>query len=208
MRRANRCRNGSPKSSAWAARMAEVRESYLMKIDHPDEPARIWSGVGKLVIPADIVESAPATYLGAAHLLSIPDFQQLINGVAERIEFSVSGINEDTARLALEDAPGVPNCAIYIGRADFNEDWQLIGVEWEATFRADFLSVESQSSAGVRVRTLKLSAGSGDTGRSYAPAAFFTPADQRLRSATDDIFDHVPKMERGTARIFGPRFKD
>lgn len=186
--------------------MAEVRESYLMKIDTPD-PARIWSGVGDLLIPADSVESAPATYLGAGQLLSVPDFQQLINGVAERLEFTVSGVDDETIRLALEDAPTVHNSAIYIGRIDFDANWQRVGsVEWEATFRADCLTVESQADNGMRVRTLKLSAGSADTGRSYSPAAFFTDADQRKRSATDAIFTFVSNISRGTSRVFGPRF--
>lgn len=187
--------------------MAEVRESYLMKIDHPDEPARIWSGVGNLIIPADIVEAAPATYLGAGQLLSVPDFQQLINGVAERVEFTVSGVDDETIRLALEDAEGVKNAAIYIGRIDFDEAWQQLGpVEWEATYRADCLTVESQAENGRRVRTLTLSAGSADTGRSYAPAAYFTDADQRLRAADDRIFDHVAGINQGTSRVFGPRY--
>lgn len=188
--------------------MAEVRESYLMKIDTPD-PARIWSGVGDLVIPADTVEAAPATYLGAGQLLSVPDFQQLINGVAERLEFTVSGVDEETVRLALEDAPTVKNSAIYIGRIDFDENWQQLGpVEWEVTYRADCLTVESQADNGMRIRTLKLSAGSADTGRSFAPAAFFTDADQRLRSPTDSIFDHVGGINQGTSRVFGARIKD
>lgn len=185
--------------------MAEVRESYLLKIDHPDDPARIWSGVGNLVIDADIVESAAATYLGAGELLSVPDFQQLINGVAERVEFTVSGVSEETMRLALEDAPGVKNCGVFVGRVDFDSDWQIIAVEWEATYRADVLSVESEAANGRRVRTIKLSVGSEDTGRSYAPASYFTPSDQHLRASDDDIFDHVPAMNRGISRIFGPR---
>ncbi len=189
--------------------MGEYRESYLLKIDHPDEPARIWSGVGNLVIPADNVEDAPATYIGAGALLDIPTFRQLINGVAERIDFTVSGVDANTMRLALEDAPGVKNSAIYIGRIDFDENWQQLGpVEWEATFRADTLTVDSQSEGGVRQRTIKLSAGTDDTGRSYAPTSYFTDADQRLRSPDDSVFDHVSSMTRGNSRIFGPRINE
>lgn len=189
--------------------MGEYRESYLMKIDHPDEPARIWSGIGNLEIPADNVEAAPATYLGAGELLDLPTFRQLINGVAERVEFVVSGVDEGTIRLALADAPGVKNAAIYIGRIDFDENWQQVGpVEWEATFRADTLTVESRGEGGVRQRTLTLSAGTDDTGRSYAPSSYFTDADQRLRSPDDAIFDHVSGMHRGQSRIFGPRINE
>lgn len=188
--------------------MAQVRESYLLKIDTPD-PARIWSGVGNLEIPADIVEPAPATYLGAGELVNIPDFQQLINGVAERLEFVVSGVSEETMRFALEEAPDVKNAAIYVGRVDFDENWQQLGdVEWEATFRADCLTVESEARGGRRLRTLKLSVGTDDTGRSYAPAAYFTDADQRLRSPTDLFFNHVAAITGGTSRVFGPKIKE
>lgn len=187
--------------------MPTVRESYLVKIDTP-EPARIWSGVGDLEIPADNVEDAPAIYLGAGELLSVPDFQQLINGVAERLEFTVSGISDETVRYAREDAPTVRNAAMYVGRVDFDENWQQLGpVEWEATFRCDSLVIESESSGGRRVRTIKLSVGSDDTGRSYAPLAFFTDADQRKRSPTDRAFEHVALINNGTSRVFGPKVK-
>jgi hypothetical protein len=184
--------------------MAEVRESYLLRIAS-DPVARIWSGVADLVIPADIVEPEPATYLGAAQLLSVPDFQALINGTAERLEFTVSGVDSETLRLATEDAPSVRQAAVHLGRVDFDEAWQIIGVEWECTFVADFLSVQSQSSGGRRQRSITLSISHGDTGRSYAPTAFFTDADQRRTFPTDAFFNRVAGINSGTARRFGPK---
>lgn len=187
--------------------MPTVRESYLIKIGTPD-PARIWSGVGDLQIPPDAVELSAATYLGAGELLSVPDFQQLINGVAERLEFSVSGVSDATVRFALEDATTVKNAPLYVGRIDFDDQWQQLGpVEWEATFRCDALVVESEGNGGQRVRTIKLSVGSDDTGRSFAPTAYFTDADQRRRSVTDRAFEHVAQINQGTSRIFGPKVK-
>lgn len=184
--------------------MAEVRESYLLRIAS-DPPARIWSGAGPLVIPADIVEPAAAEYMGASELLNVPDFQQLINGVAERLEFTVSGVSTETLRLALEDAASTRGAAVHLGRIDFDENWQQLGpVEWEAVFRADSLTVDSQGSGNGRKRTITLSVGSGDTGRAYAPQAFNTDADQRRRSPTDAIFSHVARLTGGTSRRFGP----
>jgi hypothetical protein len=185
--------------------MAEVRESYLLRIAS-DPPARIWSGFGNLEIPMDIVEPARATYLGAGQLLSATDFQYLINGVAERIEFEVSGVSDETVRLALEDAPSVRNAAVHMGRIDFDEHWQQMGpVEWEAVFRADSLTIESQGGNGSRARVIRLSVGSADTGRSYAPMAFFTDADQRRRSPTDLVFSHVAGITSGATRRFGAK---
>ncbi len=188
--------------------MAEVRESYLLYIKTTD-PARIWSGFGPLVIPGDAVDDGSAPYLGAGDLLEVPDFQQLINGVAERIDFEVSGVSAETLRLALDDAPTVANSPVYVGRVDFDENWQIIGpVEWEATFRADTLIVDSQAEGGRRVRTIKLSVGTDDTGRTYSPISFFTDADQRLRAADDAFFDHVAQITSGSTRIFGPIIKE
>lgn len=182
-----------------------VRESYLLRIAS-DPPARLWSGYGDLEVQADIVEPEPAIYLGAGELLNVPDFQQLINGTAERIEITVSGVSDETLRLALEDAESTKGAAVHLGRIDFDKDWQQIGVvEWEGLFRADFLTVDSRSSPEGRTRSITLSIGSGDTGRSYAPQAFFTDADQRRRSPTDAIFSHVAGIAAGTSRRFGPK---
>jgi hypothetical protein len=182
-----------------------VREGYLVRIA-TDPPARIWSGHGDLDIPADAVEAEPATYLGRGALVNVADFQQLINGTAERLEFTLSGVTAETLRMALEDAPEVPNAAVHVGRVDFDQNWQQVGpVEWEATFRADFLRVGSQGSGDDRTRSITLSVGTEDTGRSFAPVAFFTDANQRRRSSDDAIFSHVGNITVGTSRRFGPK---
>lgn len=180
-----------------------MNESYGIRIGS-DPVARLWSGVGDLLVPADIVEDAPATYLGGGELLSAPDFQQLINGTAERVELQVSGVSAATLALALEEADSVRGAKVHLARFDFDDAWQLIGVEYEQTFRADKLTVNSQGGE-TRTRTITLSLGSEDTNRSRAPIAFFTDADQRRRSPTDAFFDHVSGITAGTSRRFGPK---
>jgi hypothetical protein len=182
-----------------------MRESFLLRINS-SPVARVWSGVGNLTIPADSVEASPATYHGGGAMLNAPDFQQLINGVAERIEFQVSGVTAEMLALAIEDAPSVKGATVNLGRVEFDDNWQQVGsVEWEAVFRADTLSVSSQESEEGRTRTITLSVGTDDTDRSHAPLAFFTDADQRKRSSTDAIFDHVAAINAGTSRRFGPK---
>jgi hypothetical protein len=181
-----------------------VNESFGLRIDAVP-PARLWSGVGNLQIPADIVEDEPVVYMGAGAILNAPDFQQLINGTAERLEAQISGVSAEAIRLALEEGPSVRGAKVHFVRFDFNDDWQLIGVEYEAVFRADKLSVESNDEeGGGRTRKLTLSIGTEDTNRSRAPLAYFTDQDQRRRSPTDRIFDHVSGISVGTSRRFGP----
>jgi len=181
-----------------------MRESILIRIAS-DPPARVWSGVGDLIIPADAVEAAPAVYSGAGEMLNAPDFQQLINGTAERIEINVSGVGQETVRLAIEEAASVKGAKIHIGTARFDDDWQLIDVDWETVLRADKLSISGQTSEDGRTRSIGLSAGTEDTDRSRAPVAFWTDADQKRRSPTDKFFSHVAGISSGTTRRFGPK---
>lgn len=184
--------------------MAIYRESVVAHIAC-DPPALIWSGLGPLPLPADIVLAEPMIALGGSQLLSVPDFQQLINGTAERLDFTVSGVDDETLRLATEDAPSVKGAAVHIGTVQFDDDWQAESVEWEATFEARTLSVSrSGGQGGQTTRTITLTIVAGESIRSRAPNSFFTDADQRRKYPTDAIFSHVAGITAGTSRRFGP----
>lgn len=182
-----------------------LRESFAIRIE-TDPVARLWSGVGDLDIPADIVETATARYLGAGELLNAPDFEQGINYTAERIELQLSGASARMVALALEDAATIRNARVHFITMRFDDDWQLVEVEYEAVFRADKITVGSQDGEnGSRSRTITLSIGTEDTNRNRAPLAYFTDQDQRQRSPTDSIFTNVAGITLGTQRKFGPR---
>lgn len=181
-----------------------MRESFGIRIE-ADPIGRIWSGHGDLVIPADIVEVAPATYVGGGDLISAPDFQQLINGEAERLDIRMSGVSDLALELAIEAAASVKGARVHFVRFDFDDEWQLEEVEYEACYRADRLSVSSSWSDDGRQRFITLSIASDDTNRSRAPLAYFTDQDQRRRSADDAIFSHVAGITQGTTRRFGAK---
>lgn len=182
-----------------------LRESFAIRIE-TDPVARVWSGVGDLLVPADIVEAEPAIYLGAGELLNAPDFEQGINFTAERIDIQLSGASSRMVRLALEDAATIRNARVHFITMRFDQAWQLVEVEYEAVFRADKITVSSQDGEnGQRNRTITLSIGTEDTNRSRAPMSFFTDQDQRRRSPDDDIFSNVSGINQGTSRAFGPR---
>lgn len=182
------------------------RESVLVHINC-DPPALLWSGLGPLVIPDDAVIAGPMTALGGGELISVPDFQELIGGTAERLDFIVSGVSEDTVRFAIEDAETVRGARVDIGTIQFDRnDWSIESVEWEGTFEARSLSVSRPQTGqdGQVVRSITLTIVQGSTTRARAKLAFFTDADQRRRSADDDIFSHVARINAGTSRRFGP----
>jgi len=181
-----------------------LRESFAIRIDTADV-FRLWSGHADLPVPADIVESAPAIYLGAGDLLNAPDFEQGINYTAERLDIQLSGASTRMIALALEEAATIRNAKVHFVTMRFDEDWQLVEVEYEAVFRADKITVDSQDGDDGRTRTIILSVGTEDTNRSRAPGSYFTDQDQRRRSPTDAIFSNVSGINQGTSRTFGPR---
>ncbi|WP_347271621.1 hypothetical protein [Rhizorhabdus histidinilytica] len=184
--------------------MAIYRESTIVRIDC-DPPVLLWSGVGPLPVPADAVVPAPAVALGGGQLISVPDFQQLIGGTAERLDFVVSGVDDDMLQLAIEEAPTVRGARVDVGTASFDEDWQLSSIEWENVFEARALTVSRPKMQGGRAtRSVTLTIVQGSTRRARALQAYFTDADQRRRSADDAIFSHVAQITSGTSRRFGP----
>lgn len=181
-----------------------MRASVLFRIDC-DPPARLWSGVGDLVIPADAVEASPALYLGGGELVSIPDLEQALNASAARVEITVSGVAAATLALAREEAESVKGATAAVGLVHFGDDLAIAEVEWLGELRCDSLTTANEPSENGRTRSITLSMGTEDTDRSNAPAAYFTDADQRLRSPTDKIFDRIAGIAAGTSRRFGPR---
>lgn len=184
--------------------MAIYRESTIVRIDC-DPPVLLWSGHGALPVSADAIIPANTVAIGGGELISVPDFQQLIGGTAERLDAVFSGVSEETLRLAIEDAPTVRGARVDVGTIRFDEDWQVSEIEWEVVFEARALTVSRpQTNDGTATRTITLTIVQGDTLRSRARLAFFTDADQRRRSPDDSIFSHVAGINAGTSRRFGP----
>jgi hypothetical protein len=184
--------------------MATYRRSYLFRLGS-DPVCWLWTGHGPLETPADIVDPSGATWSGAAELLSIPALKALINGVAGRYTFSLSGVTDETARLAVEDRDTVDGAEVRIGYVDFDAAWQVADVVWEWLGVADVLTVDSQPSDTGRTRTISVSVASSDTKRSNPQLAFFTAADQAKRSPDDAFCDQVAAISVRVTRRFGPR---
>ena len=178
--------------------MATHRFSYIIEVESTP-PAYLWTGDGPL-------EYEGKDYLGAAHILSLPDIKQLINGISERLEVSFNGVSEETLRLAIDDRDTIYLAPTRIGRVEFDSDWQISGdVTWLWTGRADVITPKSSPSEGGRQRSISIGFSSGDTMRSNPKAAFYTDADQRKRSADDAFFSHVGQINAGIVRKFGPK---
>lgn len=188
--------------------MATYRESFIVRIAS-DPVAMFWTGHGDLLVPADAVVPDEILIHGAGELTDLPDFQQLMNGTAERLEITLSGVSAEALRLAVEDAETVQGAAVNIGRINFDTDWQQLGdIEWEALFEARKLGVSRPpANDNDAERSITLTIASGETTRSRSQNAHFTDADQRRRPGSEDdaICDHVAALNQGASRRWGPK---
>lgn len=154
-------------------------------------PVRAWAGLGDLEIPADDVEPAGATFLGIGLLGNVPALRQLIGGVAERLEFSLSVPSGEVFALADEEAASVRSAPVDVGVIFFDEDWQQSEVAWLWNGVADVPSCSRTGNGLNVVRTVRISVGSAFTDRTRPQHTYFTNADQKRRSATDDFCHRV-----------------
>lgn len=185
--------------------MPQYRESYIFRIE-TDTPAMLWSGHGDLLVPADgLVLTEPEIALGGGGLLEIPDLEQLLNGVAQRLDIVLSGVTPAALVYAQEEAAQVPGASVWIGRIEFDDDWQPAApVQWEWQGEGRSLTVNRQEGTPPS-RTVTLRVASGDTTRSRAPVSYFTDADQRRKHPTDAFFSNVGRINAGTSRRWGPK---
>lgn len=171
------------------------RYAVFVMIELADGGAvRAWTGPGNIDIPPDAVDVTGGVYQGIGLVGEIPAIRQLIGGTAERVEFSLSGVDEATVSLADADADSVIGAPLHLGIVFFDQDWQAAPIVWAWDGTADLPSVSGESQGLEVMRQVKLSVGTAYTDRTRPHLSFLTDAEQRERSPTDDFCVRVAGM--------------
>lgn len=162
-----------------------------------DPVIRLWLGVGPCAVGINTEDPSGAIYSGLGELINVPPVQQLINGVAERVEFSVSGVSENVLRLASTEANDVKGAACALGVGVFDKNWQFLGSpKWLFNGTADYVSLSQQSGEGGAIRTISLSVGSLFTGRRRRGYSYLTDQDQQARRPGDRFCERTVLYSR------------
>jgi hypothetical protein len=181
-----------------------VRPVVLFRLA-TDPVVRLWSGIGDFAIAADLVEEVEgAVYTGLGELLPTPELNGLVNGLAERVDFQLSGVSPEVAALASTEAPDIRGAAVSIGFLILGDDLQQLSpTAWLWDGEADSLKVSRQSSdGGVSTRAITLSVGSLFTGRKKPDLAYWSDSDQRRRSADDGFCKEVRRYAPGSTKTW------
>lgn len=181
-----------PEMAEAMSRLEAPRFAAFLLIKLPDQYLRLWTGVGPIEVEADEVDEDGGEYLGVGLINEFPPLRQLIGGLAERIDFSLSGVDDLTLSLADEDASQVREAPVHVGIVFFDRDWQAVDpVSWIWEGTADSTSVSRQAGSGQIGQSIRLSVASAFTDRTRPELAFLTDADQRKRSPTDSFCSRV-----------------
>lgn len=170
----------------WGKEIVRVAPLFLLDTN---PRVRLWAGNGWLDVAADGVETEGGRYLGAGQLLNLPAVSMLINGIAERVEFGLSGaaINSRVVELADEEAEDVRGVDCWLGLIGFDADEQATAIRWPWNGRADTTNISYSGDSMQPARQVSISVGSLFTFRQRARLGFWVDADQRRRSP-DDLF--------------------
>jgi hypothetical protein len=171
---------------------------------------RIWLGFGDIKPGLNVLDGDGAVYRGFGAIQNVPSFRQMINGQAERVEFTLSGVDEDILRIASrDDAEQVKGKRTSVGYALMSNSWNLLGpVRWPANYYADFLSIRQAATGDPMqpiVRTISLSCGTLLTARRRPFYSFFSDIDQKARFAWDKFCERVSVYANGFIKTW-PRF--
>lgn len=164
------------------------RPGVFLLVKATGDPLRLWAGVGEYDLLPDSVDTEGGVYQGFGVLSNLPVLNALVNGQAQRIDFSLSGLPTEVIRLVEADAHSVKLAPCHIGITSFGRDWQPLGpVQWIWRGRVDTPRVIRKDGTVTAV----LSVGSGPTHRRRPPQAYYTGVDQRRRSSDDAFCDRA-----------------
>lgn len=151
-----------------------------------DPIVRVWLGVGDIRPGINAYDATDQLYSGIGELINVPALTQLINGIADRITFHMSGVSETTMALAASGS-NVKGAAVAMGVALFGAQWQQLGPpKWLFRGRADYVAVQQQSDqSGGITRVIELSVGSLFTGRRRRGLSYLTDNEQQARHPGD-----------------------
>lgn len=184
-----------------ALQSGSQRLAVFFRLD-TDPAVRLWLGFGNIEPGVNVYDATGAVYQGFGELANIPAFNQLLNGTAARVDFTLSGVSGEVLAIAAAgDADEVKGKRAAVGFGLMDKSWALLGeVHWCVSYVADYLSISQQPSGDATtpvVRTLALSCGTRFTGRRRPAFSYFSDQDQQGRFPGDAFCQQVGQYANG-----------
>jgi hypothetical protein len=187
----------------------ELRGSHqlgiFLRID--TNPAlHVWFGVNDIPAGFDSIDPTGTVYLGGGRLIGLPTLEILVNGTADSVEFTIAGIDPDTAARTLDSIPAVRGANVTLGITTLDQYFQPMSAVipiWEGT--ASHVGEASPTTTGDQSPsiTLSLTVVTGEATRSIPARTLWSSAQQKAVSSTDRFCDETARLARGVQPTWG-----
>lgn len=187
----------------------ELRGSHQLGIFlniQTDPALHMWFGVNDIPAQIDGIDADGTVYFGGGRLSGIPSLEVLVNGSADSVEFTMSGIDPASGSSLIESLPAVRGAPVFLGMTTLDEYFQpmsdIIPI-WNGS--ASHLAETVGSVNGVSDRTMNLTllVTSGEDTRSRPSRSLWSDAHQKAVSPTDDFCKGTARLARGVQPLWG-----
>ncbi len=177
----------------------------FLRVD-TDPGLHIWFGVNDIPARFDSIDPNGTVYLGGGRLIGVPTLEVLVNGTADSVEFTLSGLDPASAAKALDSIPPVRGKEVQMGLTTLDQYFQPMsaiipiwtGVASHPGERSP--AVEMGQNPAV---TLSLAVVSGEATRSRAARTLWSSPHQKAVSPTDLFCDGTARLARGVQPTWG-----
>lgn len=178
---------------------------YFFRVLGEDLSLRLFFGINTIMY-GFTSDPDGAVYRGAGRILDIPDFDGLLNGITETVEWSISGIPAELTDY-LTEIPNVEGASVMLGYCPMDHRGQprmRIVPEWSGV--ADFISYDIQPTKEGEQRRFKLAltTHTGDETRRTPQRSAFTQAEQQINYPGDQFFFRTHLYNQSRIKIWQP----
>ncbi|MDP9630094.1 UNVERIFIED_ORG: hypothetical protein J2W85_002155 [Ensifer adhaerens] len=170
-----------------------------------DPALHMWFGVHDIQTGFDSIDPDGTVYLGGGILTGVPTLEVLVNGTADSVEFSVSGIDPATGGKMLDSLPPLRGASVQLGLTTLDEYYQpmskIISI-WTGTASHVAESSPMVTATECQSLTLALAVVSGETTRSRASRSLWSSPHQKAISPTDLFCDGTARLSRGVQPVW------
>lgn len=165
----------------------------------------LWFGVNDIPAQIDGVDPSGTTYLGAGYLNGLPTLETQINGTADNVEFSLSGVDPASGSALIESIPEVRGASFYVALTTLDDYYQPMTDPipvWMGI--CSHVGEASQTPTGTENRsmTLSLIVTTGSDKRSRPSYVTWSSAQFKAEHPGDKFCDQTTRLSRGTQPIW------
>jgi hypothetical protein len=171
-----------------------------------DPALHVWFGVSDIPANFDSIDPDGTVYLGGGRLIGVPSLEVLINGAADRVEFTITGIDPQTGASMLASIPPVRGKSVKMGLTTLDDYYQPMSAVipiWDGM--ASHASENSPPVTFNQSPTLSLSLAvvTGEATRSRPARSLWSAPHQKAISPTDKFCDETARLARGVQPPWG-----